>query len=31
LTGEATWSASGEVSKTPKGMVIQKGVYVAME
>jgi len=31
LTGEATWSTSGEVSKTPKGMVIQKGVYVAME
>ena len=25
-----TWSKSGEVSKDPKGMVIQNGVYVGM-
>lgn len=31
LTGEATWSATGEVSKSPKGMVIQNGVYVSMD
>ena len=32
LTGESvTWSASGEVSKKPKGMVIQNGVYVGMD
>ncbi len=31
LTGTATWSATGEVSKTPKGMVIQNGVYVPMD
>ncbi len=31
LTGEdMTWSATGEVSKAPKGMVIQGGVYVGM-
>lgn len=31
LTGtQMTWSASGEVSKSPKGMVIQNGVYVGM-
>lgn len=31
LTGEGmTWSSSGEVSKAPKGMVIQNGVYVGM-
>ncbi len=31
LTGlEMTWSVSGEVSKEPKGMVIQDGVYVGM-
>lgn len=31
LTGSSmTWSASGEVSKDPKGMVIQDGVYVGM-
>lgn len=31
LTGlEMTWSESGEVSKEPKGMVIQDGVYVGM-
>ena len=31
LTGESmTWSATGEVSKAPKGMVIQNGVYVGM-
>lgn len=31
LTGEGmTWSTTGEVSKSPKGMVIQDGVYVGM-
>lgn len=31
LTGEnMTWSASGEVTKNPKGMVIQNGAYVGM-
>ena len=28
--GKMTWSDSGEVSKTPKGMVIQNGAYVGM-
>ncbi len=32
LTGDKmTWSDSGEVSKDPKGMVIQNGAYVGME
>ena len=32
LTGESvSWSASGEVSKKPKGMVIKNGVYVGMD
>ena len=31
LTGEGmTWSESGEVSKSPKGMVIENGAYVGM-
>lgn len=31
LTGDnMTWSASGEVSKAPKGMVIKDGAYVGM-
>lgn len=31
LTGsEMTWSATGEVSKQPKGMIIKNGVYVGM-
>lgn len=31
LTGEGvTWSATGEVSKTPKGMIIKDGAYVGM-
>ena len=31
LTGAGmTWAASGEVSKAPKGMVIQNGAYVGM-
>ena len=31
LTGEGmTWEASGEVSKAPKGMVIQNGAYAGM-
>ncbi len=32
LTGEAmTWDASGAVTKAPKGMVIENGVYVGMD
>lgn len=31
LTGTATWSANGEVSKTPKAVIIENGVYVAAE
>ncbi|WRS27383.1 ABC transporter substrate-binding protein [Oscillospiraceae bacterium MB08-C2-2] len=32
LTGQdMTWAASGEVSKSPKGMVIQSGAYVGMD
>lgn len=32
LTGEGmTWSAEGTVTKTPKGMYIQDGVYVGMD
>ena len=32
LTGEGmTWSDSGEVSKTPKGMIIQEGVYQPLD
>ena len=32
LTGlQMTWQPSGEVSKQPKGMVIQNGVYVGMD
>lgn len=32
-TGEAgaTWEATGEVSKSPKGVVIQDGLYVSMD
>ncbi|MGN0347331.1 MAG: ABC transporter substrate-binding protein [Lachnospiraceae bacterium] len=30
LTGTMTWDASGAVSKTPKAVVIQNGVYVAL-
>ncbi|HHU13220.1 MAG TPA: ABC transporter substrate-binding protein [Clostridiaceae bacterium] len=32
LTGDnMTWSETGEVAKSPKGMVIQDGVYVGMD
>lgn len=32
LTGtDVTWSATGEVSKAPKGMVIKDGAYTAMD
>ena len=31
LTGTATWSTNGEVSKSPKAVVIENGVYVAAE
>lgn len=32
LTGEGvTWSADGQVTKSPKGMFIQNGVYVGMD
>ena len=30
LTGEMDWDANGEVTKTPKAVVIQNGVYVGM-
>ena len=31
LTGSGmTWSETGEISKSPKGMIIQNGVYVGM-
>ena len=29
ITGEMTWNANGEVSKTPKAVVIKNGAYVA--
>ncbi|MBR0461423.1 MAG: ABC transporter substrate-binding protein [Erysipelotrichaceae bacterium] len=31
LTGKATWAANGEVSKSPKAVIIENGVYVAAE
>ena len=34
LTGDGagiTWDSTGEVSKSPKGMVIQNGAYVGMD
>ena len=32
LTGDnMTWSESGEVAKSPKGMVIENGIYVGMD
>ena len=32
LTGDAiTWGADGQVSKEPRGMVIQNGAYVGMD
>lgn len=32
LTGNGmTWGANGEVTKSPKGMVIEKGVYVGLD
>ena len=31
LTGTMTWSATGEVSKTPTAVKIENGVYVGME
>lgn len=32
LTGEGmTWAANGEVTKSPKGMIIQNGAYVGMD
>jgi len=30
LTGEMDWEANGEVTKTPKAVVIENGVYVGM-
>ena len=30
LTGEMDWEANGEVTKTPKAVMIQNGVYVGM-
>ena len=31
LTGEMDWEANGEVSKTPKAVVIQNGAYVGLD
>ena len=31
LTGESSWSATGEVTKAPKGMVIRGGTYMPMD
>ena len=32
LTGDGmTWDANGQVSKSPKGMVIQDGAYVGLD
>ena len=31
LTGDSSWSATGEVTKTPKGMVIEGGVYMPLD
>lgn len=31
LTGESSWSETGEVTKTPKGMVIENGVYMPLD
>ena len=31
LTGESSWSTTGEVTKTPKGMVIEGGVYMPLD
>ena len=32
LTGEGmTWDANGQVSKSPKGMVIENGAYVGLD
>ena len=31
LTGTMTWSANGEVSKTPTAVVIENGVYVGVK
>jgi branched-chain amino acid transport system substrate-binding protein len=32
ITGlSMTWSASGEVSKAPKAVVIENGVYIGVE
>ena len=31
LTGESSWSTTGEVTKTPKGMVIQNGIYMPLD
>ena len=32
LTGDGmTWDASGAVSKSPKGMVIENGAYVGLD
>ena len=31
LTGDCTWNTQGEVSKTPKAVIINNGVYVSAE
>ncbi len=31
LTGKSSWSTTGEVTKTPKGMVIENGIYMPLD
>ncbi|MBR3235619.1 MAG: amino acid ABC transporter substrate-binding protein, partial [Atopobiaceae bacterium] len=31
LTGESSWSTTGEVTKSPKAVVIENGVYKALD
>ena len=31
LTGESSWSTTGEVTKTPKGVIIENGLYMSLD
>ena len=31
LTGESSWTRTGEVTKTPKGVIIENGVYMSLD
>ena len=31
LTGESSWSTTGEVTKTPKGVIIEGGLYMSLD